>query len=258
MAKSLADLRTVRADTPPLFVAYGDDGLGKTTFASEWPSPVFIQCEQGTPKGPDLVSFGEIESFDDVLSAMGSLLTQQHEHRTLVVDTLDSMEELMHDQVCAANGWDNIKSPGYGDGYAAVGKSWGHFLKGCRKLTREAGMAVVLISHLKQVTIKPPISDPYSKWVLKLSDSAWPLVKDEADIVAFFNRPMRVLTDGKKKEFGKVGRGLSSGEYAINFYGEAGFLGKNRYQMPEKIEWRVGEGYAAIKDYFPQPAGQAA
>ena len=36
-----------RAPRPPRILAYGVEGIGKSTFASEAPRPVFIQTEDG-------------------------------------------------------------------------------------------------------------------------------------------------------------------------------------------------------------------
>ncbi len=32
---------------PPIILAYGIPGIGKTTFAAAAPNPIFIQCEDG-------------------------------------------------------------------------------------------------------------------------------------------------------------------------------------------------------------------
>ena len=43
------DLSSIRKTTTsaPLVLLYGTSGVGKTTFASQAPAPVFIQTEQG-------------------------------------------------------------------------------------------------------------------------------------------------------------------------------------------------------------------
>jgi hypothetical protein len=256
MAKSLASLRKVVADTPPLFVIYGDEKLGKTTFASEWPDPVFIQCEQGTPGGVDLNSFGEIESFDDVTDAMQSIITGDHNYKTVVVDPLDTLERLIHQKVCQDNGWSDIDTPGWGKGYLAAENHWNHFLRGCRVLTHHLSIAVVLISHYKQITIKSPTSDPYSKYVFNLHEKAGALVKNEADIIGYLNTPLRV----KEKDMGfnkKVARAVSTNARIIDLEGAGGFIAGNRYSMPSSIEYVKGKGYEAIKQFFPQPTGLA-
>ena len=51
MAINISQLRRIRATDPPRVLIYGPPGMGKTTLASEWPDPVFLQVEDGTPGG---------------------------------------------------------------------------------------------------------------------------------------------------------------------------------------------------------------
>lgn len=256
MAKSLASLRRVKADTPPLFVAYGVHGVGKTSFGAEWPDPVFIQCEQGTPGGAEFDSFGEIESFDDVLDGIGALLTGEHDYKTLVVDSIDALEPLIWKHVCAQQKWDSIESPGFGKGYVVVDQAWRDFLGGCKALTRQAHIAVVLIAHSDITRFDSPTTDPYSRYGVKLHKRAAALVQEDADIVGFFN--YRVSIKKEDTGFKKTTRGVGGGDRLISFEERPGFLAKNRYQMPESVEYRSGKGYEAIAKYFPQPTGVGA
>lgn len=256
MAKSLASLRRVIADRPPIFIAYGVHGVGKTSFAAEWPNPVFIQTESGTPGGVELDSFGDMENFGDVLDSIGALLTEKHAYQTLVVDSLDAMEQLVWLQVCAEQKWANIEAPGYGKGYVAADLPWRDFMGGCKAL-KAAGIAVVLIAHSDVTRFDSPTTDPYSRYGVRLHKRASAIVWDDADVAGFFN----YRTVVKEADVGfnkKVARGAGSGQRLIHFEERPGFLAKNRYKMPESVEYRAGHGYSAIAQYFPQPATAAA
>lgn len=253
MTKSLASLRRVKAVNPPIVVAYGIHGIGKTTLASEFPSPVFVQAEQGTPGGVELSSFGENETFDDVLDSIGSLISEDHHYKTLVVDSLDAMEPLVWQHVCKQNDWQNIEAPGFGKGYIALDEPWRMFLSGCKELTRQ-GIAVVLIAHSDITRFDSPTTDPYSRYGIKLHKRAAALVQEEADIVAFFN--YRVALKEKDVGFKKISHAEGGGTRLIHFEERPGFLAKNRYQMPPSIEYKSGNGYEAMSQYFPQPTGK--
>jgi hypothetical protein len=255
MAKSLASLRRVKAVNPPRFIAYGVHGIGKTSFAAEWPDPVFIQCEQGTPGGIEIDSFGEIETFDDVLGAMESLLTERHEYKTVVIDSLDAMEPMVWSYVCKQQTpeWANIETPGWGKGFKIADSAWLEFIARMNAMAAY-GMAVVMIAHSEVKRFDSPTSDPYSRYLIKLHERAGALVQEHADIVGFFNYRISI----KEKEVGfnkKVSHGVGGGSRLIHLEERAGFLAKNRYQMPESVEYRAGKGYEAIAKYFPQPTG---
>lgn len=254
MAKSLASLRKVRAENPPLLVAYGVHGIGKTSFAAEFPSPVFIQCEQGTPGGAEFDSFGEIETFSDVLDGIGSLLTEPHGFKTMVVDSIDAMEPLVWAAACAENGWPNIEAAGFGKGYIAVDSQWLEFLNGCHALN-VAGMAVVLIAHSEVTRFDSPTSDPYSRYGIKLHKRGAALVQEKADVVAFFN--YRVSLKEKDVGFKKVSHGEGGGTRIIHLEERPGFLAKNRYKMPPTLDYVAGKGFDTLAKYFPAPTGVA-
>src|SRR5688572_27774326 len=116
MAVSLADLRTMRADKPPLWLIYGPPKIGKTTLASEFEAPVFVQTEEGTPIGAGLMSFGLLESYEAVEEALAALFGE-HDLKTVVIDSLSALEPLIWRAVCERNKWGSIEAPGFGKGY---------------------------------------------------------------------------------------------------------------------------------------------
>lgn len=253
MAKSLASLRKVKAVNPPSVIAYGVHGVGKTSFASEWPDPVFIQVEQGTPGGMELSSFGEIETFDDVMDAITALCGGGHEFKTVVVDSLDAMEPLLWAACCKRNGWASIEDAGYGKGYVAADDLWRDYLGGMKHLTT-IGMATVQIAHSDITRFDSPVSDPYSRYGIKLHKRAGALVQEDADIVAFFNY-RTMLKEAQVGFNNKVVHAEGGGQRQMHFEERPGFLAKNRYQMPSKLDYVRGKGYEAIKQYFPEPTG---
>ena len=101
MGISLSDLRTVRADKPPRILVYGPPGIGKTTLAAEFPSPVFLQVEDGTPGDLELVSFGKLDSFGAVMAALEALYVEDHDFQTIVVDSVTELQKLVFAETCA-------------------------------------------------------------------------------------------------------------------------------------------------------------
>ena len=45
------NIHTVVATLPPRLLVHGQEGVGKTSLAAKFPTPVFLQLEDGTPAG---------------------------------------------------------------------------------------------------------------------------------------------------------------------------------------------------------------
>jgi AAA domain-containing protein len=113
---NLADIRKFTAQLAPRFLIHGAEGVGKTTIASKFPAPIFLQTEDGCPSGLEINSFGLIDNFADLRSTIGALASEPHHYQTVVIDSLDATEELIWHDACRSEGWSSIESPGYGKG----------------------------------------------------------------------------------------------------------------------------------------------
>lgn len=262
MAISLSSLRSSKSDKPPIIVIYGVDGVGKTTLAAEFPDALYLPTAgERTPEGVDLPTpqdeDGEIkylESFEDLKSVIGELLTEDHDFKTVIIDSLDGLEPLMHAQTCARIGATSIDSndkgspTSFGRGYVEADVEWNEFMGACRDLT-QCGVAVVLLAHPEIIRFDSPITDPYARYQIKIHKRAAALVREQSDIVAFVNYRVSL----KEKEVGPkktVAHAEGGKERQIHLSEGAGFVAKNRYSMPDSIVYKKGAGYTALSKYW--------
>jgi hypothetical protein len=253
MAKSLASLRTTRTTNPPVIVLYGVHGSGKTTLAAEFPGAAYLFTSGERPPSDVDLPGAEVESFQDVLDFFESLLTTEHDFKTVIVDSLDGLEPLVWADTCQKNGWANIEDAGYGKGYIATDANWRDYLGGVQELSRN-GIAVVQIAHTDIARFDSPTTDPYSRYGIKLHKRASGLVQEAADIVGFINYRVTL----KEKDVGfnkKVGHAEGGGDRQIHLEERPGFLAKNRYSMPSSLPLKKGAGYDALAKFFPAPVG---
>src|SRR6516162_8891460 len=106
---NLADIGKFTAQLAPRILIHGQEGVGKTTLASKFPSPIFLQTEDGCPGGLEIKSFGAIENFADLHSAISALASEPHCFQTVVLDSIDAAEELIWRDVCGSQGWSSIE-----------------------------------------------------------------------------------------------------------------------------------------------------
>ena len=81
-------------------VIYGPEGIGKSTFASKFPDPVFIDTE-GSTKDMDVARLPRPSSWNMLLEEIQYIKSNPRECRTLVIDTIDWAEQLSVEHICA-------------------------------------------------------------------------------------------------------------------------------------------------------------
>jgi len=95
----LANIQRGRQPMPPRIVLYGTEGIGKSTFASQAPRPIFVPTEDGLSE-IDCERFPLAKTFEDVLTDLSALAIEEHEYQTVVLDSLDWLERLIWDVLC--------------------------------------------------------------------------------------------------------------------------------------------------------------
>jgi hypothetical protein len=256
LAISLSSLKSSKSVYPPIVLLYGVGGIGKTTLAAEWPSPLYLPTEgERSPSDVEMATPGTIESFGELLDIFGELLTTEHEFKTVIIDAVDGLESLVWAATCERLGVSSIEEPGFGKGYVEADAEWKEYLGAIGALSR-AGINVVQLAHPEIVRFDSPTTDPYSRYTIKLHKRGNALVREAADIVGFLNYRVSV----KEKEVGpkkSVAHAEGGKERQIHLTEGAGFVAKNRYSMPDAITYRKGKGYAEMAKFFPGATDQA-
>ena len=247
---NLASIHKVGALLPPRILIHGAEGVGKTTIASKFPAPIFLQTEDGCPSGLEINSFGLIDNFADLRSAIGALASEQHHYQTVVIDSLDATEELIWHDACRSQGWSSIESPGYGKGYVIVESWWIDILKGLEFLRRQLGMSVVLLAHSAIETINDPRAASYTSYQLRLHKRARGLVQDWCDAIGFLAPDLHVQSE--EVGFGKKRNRADGGSQRwLHFEARPSFVAKNRYDLPAKMPVPKNFSYGALAPYLP-------
>lgn len=249
MAISISHLVRVKATAPPRCLIYGPPGLGKTTLASEWPDPVFLQAEDGTPGDLELNTFGKLDSYDQILDCIAVLYNEDHDRKTVVFDSLDKIEPMVWAKACADNNWATIEAPGFGKGYVMVDTYWRDLIDGANALRRDKGMNVVYIAHSAINQVDDPMTASYSRFDIRLHKRAVGIFQDEVDCIFFLNQDVVVKADNTKKD-ARV-RADGGGNRWLFASPRPAFVAKNRYGIPDKMLYTKGQGFGALAKHFP-------
>lgn len=254
MAISLSSLKKTTAKPNPFILFYGVAGVGKDTLAAEFPSPVLI-CTPGENPPTDVAidTFPEISTFDDLMGAIESLYTEDNSFKTLIMSAAAGVEKIVWAETCRREGWKTLEEPGFGKGHLAADAVWDDLLDAVRALGRDKGMTVILIGHTEIKNFDDPASTSYSRYQPNMHKRAAERVTAAADIIGFLNHRVTIKTE--KAAFGTEKKeAAGAGVRMIYLEERPGFIAKNRYNMPDSIQFAKGKGYAALAKYMPEVA----
>lgn len=240
---------------PQKILAYGVQGLGKTTFGCTFEAPILLRIEDGAA-AIDVPTFpGLAASLDDIYEAINAL-HGEHPYRTLVVDSLDWMEPLIWANTCARLEIASIEKAGYGKGYVEADADWRMVMGGFDSLRLNKGMTIVLVAHAEIKKFEPPDGDPYDRYQIKLHKRAWALWQEWADMVLFANYKSRTIKtkDGGTKGESKY-RAEGSGERVLYTDERPAYLAKNRWGLPHEIYIGQDKTWAAFHQALSQATG---
>jgi hypothetical protein len=231
--KSITKTRRVRA---PKICLVGAGKIGKTTFASQAPNAIGILTEDGAD-AVDANAFPLASSLAEVYSAIETLITNEHDFKTLFIDSLDWLEPMVQDHVCKQNGWKNIEQPGFGKGYVAAAEEWRNLLTGLEVLRSTKQMGIILIAHDKIKRVEDPLTEGYDSHVLKLHDRAAALVQEWADVIGYAG--YRIYTSKTDAGFNKKEtKATTTGERILHVEAHPAHCGGNRFGLTNmSLDW---------------------
>ena len=205
----------------------GTDGIGKTTFASNAPRPVFIKTEEGT-NFLDVSSFPLCKSYDDIVKQLQTLYEEKHDYKTVVFDTTDWAEKLVQQKVCDMHSVKSIESLGFGKGYTESAELYRRILK-MFDLLLEKKMNVILLSHVAIRTFNDPEREPYDRWEMSLHKKVSSMIREWVDFNLFANYEVSTRTSGQG--FNEKTRAVSYGKRKLFHKFTAAFDAKSRVDL---------------------------
>ena len=183
-------------------VLYGPEGIGKSTLASAFPDPLFIDTEGGTSH-LNVKRVTIDGTFGDLIETIQAVAAQDV-CRSLVLDTMDWAEQICVADLLKKYRQTSIESFGYGKGYTYLAEEVQQILRAFDSVIA-SGKNAVIVAHAKMRKQElPDEAGAFDRWELKLSRQAAPLVKEWADMLLFLNYKTMVIhtEDGSNKAQG--------------------------------------------------------
>lgn len=243
----LSKIKKGVTDLPPRVVGAGPEGIGKSTFAANALDPLFIAAEDGLTGLEHLDRFTP-STFDELKSILNEIeAATAIQFKTLVIDTVDWLERLIHAQLCKQGGVKFIEdyAKGYGKGYAAAATELTSMLAQLDRIRHKHRIAIVLLSHVHIKSHTPPGSDPFDRYEMKGNKQFTGILREWPDACLFMVYETFTTKDkGSEKVVG--------GDRIIHTQWAPGWDAKNRYNLPDPIPLDKDRGFSLVLDLIAE------
>lgn len=194
MTSILSSITRGRTLDAPRIILYGMEGIGKSTFAANFPAPIFIQTEDGLGM-IDCAKFPLAKSFDEVFQELVALETEPNEFKTIVIDSLDWLERLIWDKVAQDSKVNNIEQIGFGKGYTMALTFWRIALDHLESLHKQ-GKIILLLAHAVAEDYSDPEVSSLKRFTPRLHKTARSLVAEYVDVILLATRAFGAAKGG--------------------------------------------------------------
>ena len=210
--------------------------IGKSTFGASCPKPLFIQTEAGL-EGIEVNAFPLVNTFEEFelqLDAVERL--ENGMFRTLVIDSVDWLERLIHRKVCQTHKVNDIAQIGFGKGHVAAETIWGEVLDRLTLINRDKKLMIVLLAHVIIQKFEDPERDGYDRIIPDLHKKSVNLLCEWVDILGY--AALKIATVSKND--GPI-KAKTTGERVLHLTPRGGYMAGNRYGLPDTVafEWKA-------------------
>jgi len=243
-------------------ILYAPVGWGKTDFGLQSPLNVFLPTEEGWGNR-DLTginSFPLITNYQEMNEAVDSLLDEDHQFRTVVIDTLSNLQKSILNEALKLHNLTakvtarNADEVMFRAIYKQAANLWHPLLAKLDRLRKEKRMMVILLAHVGIISVDQPDVDKYDRFCIDVDKDAQPILEKWADIILFGTRNSR---------FRKVGQGIMETRKGIAGEQEdprivrteerVTHVAKNRERLPYEIFMEDGKQFQTIFNLIYPP-----
>lgn len=223
---------------PMIYTIYGIPGVGKTTWASQFPDALILDLEKGS-EHLDTARMDDIESYGVFKERISMLLGDVQGFKTIIVDSLEKLEGLMLQEMVATGLYPNYEEANKFNNGQKLTASWmREVMTLFRKMVDLHKVEVIFVAHSQVVKFNDPDGSSFDRYTMRVNDHMGAVVRDLSHNVFFACHKVHTTKDGHKI------KGLSDGERILKTEWRASFDAKSRI---EGLPFEIPLSYAALR-----------
>lgn len=229
-------------------ILYGVPGIGKSTWAAGAPAPLFIGAEENDEL--DVPRLKRAETWIQFIEQISWLVDKRPEYQTLVIDTVDSVEKLLHRHILSQ---DQKSSGSMARAHGGYGRAFEQAesemikLRSQLQVLRDSGKGIVLLAHSNKTKADDThIGLQYDTYEMAIHRKAQAVFVDWVSCVLFANYVVHRADDDNSDKVFAIGQG----ERKVLTEKRPGFLAKNRYNLPFEMPLEFGAFYEAYIQFY--------
>lgn len=240
--------------TAQTYVFHGAPGIGKTTFAAQFPSPIIADLEDGS-KHLDVarLTSQDIPNYKELVSFTQELAKASHDYKTLVIDSATVLESYVHKHLCGDK-YETIEDVGggFGKGYQMAREELQKFMQLCRALTSNS-INVIICAHSQVKSFTDPLTNSsYDRYIIQTNAKFAEILTSAADNVFFMKHAVDTVVDQKTKKTQAFG----SGKRLLMTEWRPAYEAKNRLNLPSELPLDYAAFLSAIEMSKPKSADE--
>ncbi len=228
----------------PFFMAlYSGPGIGKTSFAESFPMPHFFDFEESTD-GID-VSRTRPLSFPELMDDLEEIYDRENitEFKTLVFDTLDELERLIHKDVAEDEKKNSVHKVGWQKGFIFSVEKFSELISICRLIRDKHQINILFLSHAYNRNVLNIDSEAtYVKNSMALHPKAADYIFGQVEMVLFAMKKYSMKTVDDKTFVKDTDKRVLCTSLSAHYDA------KNRIGLPSTLPMPFNNGYEVLKE----------
>lgn len=254
----LFDVQKGKKKEPFNVILAGTPGIGKSTWAAGAPLPLFIGADETGELSVD--RFPQSKTYKDFISQVDHLLSNdcRVEYASLVVDTLDSIEKMLHEKILSEDpkqtGSMIAAHGGYGKAYEKAEHELIELRAKFKRLRDEKGKNLIFIAHTKKTIATDAILGmSYDTYELNLHQRAQAVFVDWCSAVLFANYVVHAQAGTNTDKIFAMGDGIR----VLLTEKRPGHIGKNRFNLPYEMPLEFDAFFDAYNRFYEEGPSSA-